>query len=449
MSSKSVNAIEVTGLSKCYRLYDTPAQRLIAALTGDRRGRYREHWALRDVSFAVPVGKTIGIIGENGSGKSTLLQMVAGTLTPTAGQVQTIGKVAALLELGAGFNPEFTGYENVFMTGSLYGLSHAEVERRLPEIEAFAEIGEFISHPVKTYSSGMFVRLAFAVIAHVDANVLIVDEALAVGDAYFTQKCMRFLRLFMEKGSVLFVSHDMAAVRALADEVLWIDRGGLRMRGDPKAVGDEYLRALYAKNQSVERPEREEAAVVTDTIMLDEDCRRQMFDVNTDPNMLIVSRFNAGEDGFGDGAASIVEVTLAALDGSEYAGLAGGEEVVLSILIRAHRAIDSPIVGFFVRNRFGQNVFGDNTHFMFSQRPRSFPAGSLIRAAFTFRMPFLPPAEYSICAAVASGSLDMHVQHHWLNEALIIRSVSANVHADVLGIPMHRIELEAIESGTP
>ena len=217
MSSNEL-AIKVEHLSKTYLIYDRPADRL-KQFIGPRLQRlvgkppvnyYHEFWALRDVSFEVKKGETVGIIGRNGSGKSTLLQLICGTLNPSGGIVQTNGRVAALLELGAGFNPEFTGRENVYMNGAVLGLTPEEIDARFDDIAAFAEIGEFIEQPIKTYSSGMLVRLAFAVIAHVDADILVIDEALAVGDAVFTQKCMRFLRRFMEKGTILFVSHDIS-----------------------------------------------------------------------------------------------------------------------------------------------------------------------------------------------------------------------------------------------
>ena len=204
-------AIRVTNLSKCYQIYENPRDRLkqfVVPRVKHAFGRqscnyYREFWALRDVSFEVKRGETVGIIGRNGSGKSTLLQMICGTLTPTNGTVETSGRVAALLELGSGFNPEFTGRENVYMNGAVLGLSKEEIDARFNDIAEFADIGDFIEQPVKTYSSGMMVRLAFAVIAHVDADILVIDEALAVGDTFFTQKCMRFLRNFMKTRTVL------------------------------------------------------------------------------------------------------------------------------------------------------------------------------------------------------------------------------------------------------
>ena len=222
MSSDDL-AVSVRGLGKSYQIYDRPADRLKQFVMPRLQRRagvqvrqyFREFWALRDVSFEIPRGSTVGIVGRNGSGKSTLLQIICGTLSPTLGSVETNGRIAALLELGSGFNPEFSGRDNVYMNALLLGVDRETVDERFDSIAAFADVGEYLEQPVKTYSSGMFLRLAFAVIAHVDADILIVDEALAVGDAVFTQKCMRFIRRFQENGTLLFVSHDPSAVQNL------------------------------------------------------------------------------------------------------------------------------------------------------------------------------------------------------------------------------------------
>ncbi|MDP3535313.1 MAG: ABC transporter ATP-binding protein, partial [Halomonas sp.] len=235
MSSDNI-AIKVRGVNKHYQIYDKPNDRLkqfimprIKRLMGRPAGCYfTEFKALHDVSFDIKQGETVGIIGRNGSGKSTLLQMICGTLTPTQGQIETHGRIAALLELGSGFNPEFTGRENVYMNATVLGLTTEEVDQRFDSIVDFADIGDFIEQPTKTYSSGMSVRLAFAVIAHVDADILVIDEALSVGDAFFVQKCMRFLRKFMETGTVLFVSHDTGAIINLCQRVVWLDKGEVK-----------------------------------------------------------------------------------------------------------------------------------------------------------------------------------------------------------------------------
>lgn len=223
-------AIRVETLAKCYQIYDRPHDRLkqftlprFQSLMGQKPKQYfREFWALKDVSFQVRRGETIGIIGQNGSGKSTLLQMICGTLAPTSGGIDCRGRIAALLELGSGFNPEFTGRENIYLNAVVLGLTQKEVDEKFDDISAFADIGEFIEHPIKTYSSGMVVRLAFAVMVHVNADILVIDEALAVGDMRFQSKCIAFLRRFVDEGkTLLFVSHDVGAIRALCDRCIY------------------------------------------------------------------------------------------------------------------------------------------------------------------------------------------------------------------------------------
>lgn len=243
-------AIKVKNLSKCYHIYDTPRDRLKqfvlprlqGAIGAASKQYFREFWALKDVSFEVKKGETVGIIGRNGSGKSTLLQLICGTLSPTAGSVTTQGRVAALLELGSGFNPEFTGRENVYMNGAVLGLSQEEIDRRFNDISAFANIGEFIEQPVKTYSSGMVVRLAFAVYAHTDPNILIVDEALAVGDMLFQQKCFQRIEELQAQGTtLLFVSHDIHLVKQFCTNAIYLDRGLLKFVGATEIAAEKYL----------------------------------------------------------------------------------------------------------------------------------------------------------------------------------------------------------------
>ncbi|MFN8517562.1 MAG: ABC transporter ATP-binding protein [Chloroflexia bacterium] len=229
-------AVSVAGLSKAYRLYRRPSDRL-RELLWPRRQRGKVFWALRDVSLAIPQGQVLGLIGPNGSGKSTLLQLIAGVLQPTSGAVAAHGRVTALLELGAGFNPEFTGRENIMLNATLLGLTEAEARAHTPEIIEFAGIGQFLDQPVKTYSSGMYVRLAFAIAVSVQPDILIVDEALAVGDAYFQQRCMRRMRQFRDEGkTIIFVSHDTAAVKALCDRAILLREGQIVDDGRPDEV---------------------------------------------------------------------------------------------------------------------------------------------------------------------------------------------------------------------
>src|SRR5437868_1016627 len=239
-----VNAVEFSRVSKSYAIYETPGDRLKELLTLGSRPFHRDFWALRDVSFSIQRGEVFCIVGENGSGKSTTLQIIAGILQPTTGEARINGRVSALLELGAGFNPEFTGRDNVYLNASILGLSKREIDRRYREIEDFAEIGGFIRQPVKTYSSGMVVRLAFAVAINVDPEILLVDEALAVGDTYFRHRCMRKVHELRARGiTIVFVSHAVADVKAIGDRVLWLEHGRAMGIGDTDIVLSAYLAA--------------------------------------------------------------------------------------------------------------------------------------------------------------------------------------------------------------
>jgi lipopolysaccharide transport system ATP-binding protein len=239
-------AIKVDNLSKCYQIYDKPHQRLLQGFLGSKKQHYKEFWALKNISFTIKKGETVGIIGRNGSGKSTLLQIICGTLTPSSGSVETYGRIAALLELGSGFNPEFTGRENVYMNAAVLGLSQNEIDRRYDDITAFAEIGDFIEQPVKTYSSGMMVRLAFAVAINVDPDILIVDEALSVGDELFQRKCFSRIESIRAKGAtILFVSHSGGTIVELCDRAVLLDSGEKLAAGAPKQIVGRYQKLLY------------------------------------------------------------------------------------------------------------------------------------------------------------------------------------------------------------
>ena len=246
-------SIQVEGLSKCYHIYDRPRDRLLQMLQRGKKKYFREFWALHDVSFSVKRGETVGIIGRNGSGKSTLLQMICGTVAPTTGNVRTHGRVAALLELGAGFNVEFTGRENVMLNAAILGFSAQEMHERMADVLAFSELGDFLDQPVKTYSSGMYARLAFSIAIHVDPDILIVDEALSVGDARFVAKCMRRIKEIKEQGTtILFVSHDVGSIRTLCERVVWLDKGHLVEQGDVFPVTGRYMEFMFQDEKTEE-----------------------------------------------------------------------------------------------------------------------------------------------------------------------------------------------------
>jgi lipopolysaccharide transport system ATP-binding protein len=457
MSSEDI-AIRVSNLSKRYEIYGAPRDRLkqfvlpyLRQIMGKLPKQYfDEFWALRDVSFEIKKGETVGIIGHNGSGKSTLLQMICGTLTPTSGSIQTSGRIAALLELGSGFNPEFTGRENVYLNASVFGLSNAEIDARFDDIVKFADIGQFIEQPVKTYSSGMYVRLAFAVVAHVDADILAIDEALAVGDAVFTQKCMRFLRLFQKKGSLIFVSHDMGAVLNLCDRAVWLEHGQLRQIGDSKDISESYLQyTLQEVYGSETKLEPFDTSKVTAAI----NCApKPIFSFKTDDpsvieyGMQLCVNENLNEaSGWLTGAGEIQSVHLDHLipQPNQYV-FRGGETVRMLITAKAHQKMDHPILGFVFRDRLGQDLFGENTLSFTNLNPLTVSAGATLSGEFVFRLPMLPNGEYSVVASLGDGDLNSNVQHHWLHDALIVNVSSSKVRWGLVGVHFEKVEMKEI-----
>jgi ABC-type polysaccharide/polyol phosphate transport system ATPase subunit len=396
-------ALLVEKVSKQYRIYERPGDRLKESLTRGRLRRHKEFWALRDLSFEIEAGTTVGIIGPNGCGKSTLLQIIAGTLAPTHGEVWHEGRIAALLELGAGFDPEFTGVENVYMNASLSGLTRRETEKLFPAIERFAEIGEFLYQPVKTYSSGMYVRLAFAIAASADPDILIIDEALAVGDAVFQHRCLRRIKELHERGTtVLFVSHDAAAVRALCSRAILLKAGRIVEDGTPSQVLNHYQKMV------MEREETYEAEVSS---LAPQESRPQIADESLRPPSYSYRH--------GDGSAEIIGAGLLDTAGSTAEVVESGAALTLKIAVRFLRDIDDPVFGFLIRNRYGIHAYGTNTKEQ-GLDFGSFESGQTIEVIFTFDC-WLGIDQYSISLAVHSRD---GFAYDWLDAALFFRVTS-------------------------
>ena len=431
-------AIRVSHIGKSYRMYRKPSERLVHAIFGSKTGA-SEFWALKDVSLDVHRGETFGIIGRNGSGKSTLLQIIAGTLQPTRGEVSVHGRVAALLELGSGFNPDFTGRENVYLNATILGLTRREIDERLDSILAFAGIGEFVDQPVRSYSSGMSVRLAFAVIAHVDADVLIVDEALSVGDVFFAQKCMRFLRELKKVGTLLFVSHDAAAVTNLCDRALWLDSGEMKLQGSAKEVVEAYLAQQHAADRrDTTGVEVSVSGARESAGALASDFRASQHRELGLSGQMSVYEFDPDEAGleFGSGMAKIVNVGLYDDAGNPLSLTEGGEIVRLRISARMEHDLDGLIFGFYVKDRLGQRLFGDNTYLSSIDASIGGVAGEVVEAEFRFRMPRMPMGSYLVDVAIASGTQENHTQHHWLHDAIEIKALDRTMRHGLVGIPM-------------
>lgn len=390
--------VSVQHVSKVYSLYERPADRLVALLPliGEERGR--EFWALRDVNLRVEPGEVFALVGPNGSGKSTLLQIVAGIMQPTRGRVITSGRIAALLELGAGFNPEFTGRENVYLNGEIMGLSRAEVEAAFPKIEEFAGIGAFIDRPVKEYSSGMYVRLAFSTAIHVEPEVLIVDEALAVGDAIFANRCVRKLEELKErKVTILFVSHDLGIVKRLADRAALMMHGEVAAVGKPSDIVNRYVGLVH---------------------------ELQLRDTPAE----------GGSYRHGDGTSRIESIVILNGRGEEATSLLSGERATIRVRAVFAKDCEAPMVGMLIRNRLGVDVYGTNTK-VEKVELGAYAAGDVLEIQFALDC-LLSRAEYTLTVATqhADGA-----SQDWIDDALSFAVID---HRDTAGMIQLNTEIQ-------
>lgn len=372
--------ITVNEVSKAYRIFERREDRLKEFLLGHFKKWHREFWALRDISFTVKAGETVGIVGRNGSGKSTLLQIIAGTMQPTTGSVQVRGRVAALLELGSGFNPEFTGIENCYLNGAILGMSRAEIDMKLPSILAFADIGEFAKQPVKTYSSGMFMRLAFAVQTHVDASVIIVDEALAVGDVFFRQKCYRRLEELRKQGaSVLIVTHSMGDIEEYCDSALVLDHGCCTFNGLPSQAIKHYYISVQGQTSK-----QEDIAAVEKSL-----ASKKFFELPDGAEFPI-----AGLPQFNNGSARCVRVGLLSGTGEASRIFRAGQSALFVHEYIIDRDIEVPFAGVVLHSEKGTIVHGRNTFQLETPAPSRLSAGSFVRIVQTVKLD-LSPGEYT------------------------------------------------------
>ncbi len=396
--------ISLEHVSKKYPIYRKSSDKLLELLTFRRRSLHEEFWALRDINLAVETGSTVGIIGANGSGKSTLLQLVAGILRPTEGVLCVEGKVAALLELGAGFNPNFTGRENVYMNASILGLQKAEVDERFSGIEDFASIGPFIDQPVKTYSSGMFMRLAFAVAINVDPEILLVDEALAVGDIVFQHRCMHRIDQLRRAGkTILFVSHDLQAVTRFCDRTVLLDQGRLIEEGEPYAVVQKYLEIFFERERRQKHLPGDDLPVVG----------------QIDPSITVVNTIPHMDKRFGNGKARIHGILV--LNGKHQVlnQVRAEDSVFVRISAKFEERVEHPIIGFTLRDHLNVEISSTNSSYERMKLPSAQP-GDFITVDFRVRVPPMRPGSYSISPAVASGNIWEHDICDWIDNAYIL-----------------------------
>ncbi|MDR6991844.1 ABC transporter ATP-binding protein [Luteimonas sp. 3794] len=431
--------VDAQGLGKCYRVYAKPVHRLLQGLVGVESKRYfKEFWALRGVDLQVRHGETVGVVGRNGSGKSTLLQLLAGTLAPTEGQVKVHGRVAALLELGSGFNPEFTGRENVYLNAAVLGLDRREIEAKLDAILAFADIGEFIDQPVRNYSSGMVVRLAFAVQAQVDPQLLIVDEALAVGDARFQAKCFARLRQLKDAGTaILLVSHSADQIVQHCDRAHLLDGGRQLLQGRPKDVVNHYYDVLFG----VEKDEVEHEVDLAPPLPAEDTCPAAF--VGDDAGFEARPNYNPSEFRWGDRAARIVDFELSSLGRLYPSMVESGANATLALRIAFDREVVRPILGVTVKTAEGVVVYGSNTEYKpLPGWTDSGTRGSVvdIRIRLDFR---LADGDYFISVGVASRNEHSVVPHDRRYDSIHVKVGNA----DFFG--MADLGLEMVDVSSP
>ncbi len=397
--------ISFESVSKSYSIYDSPGDRLKELVTFNQIKRHRDFWALQDISVSIGRGETFCVIGENGSGKSTFLQVVAGILAPSTGKAEIRGRVAALLELGAGFNPEFSGRDNVYLNAAILGLSRAEIDARFAHIVAFAEIGEFLEQPVKTYSSGMVVRLAFSVAIHVDPEILLVDEALAVGDIYFRQRCLRKVHELRQQGvTILFVSHSMGDVKAIGDRTLWLDHGRIRDLGATDAVVGRYLAAMADKDAAYLELKPVVSAVGRDSVQAPE----------------VVTHIPNVDHRHGDGRAQIIGIAVLDSHGRTLPVLEPNARCVVRISARATKPVGQPNIGFMLRNHLGLDFAGTNT-LRENIELEPMEPGDTVTVDFHLDLPELYPSAFSFSPAIADGNLTHYKMCDWIDNAISLQ----------------------------
>jgi ABC-type polysaccharide/polyol phosphate transport system ATPase subunit len=412
-------AVRLEKVSKIYKLYARPVDRLKEALLRGRRSYHQEFWALRDVDLAVPKGTTVAFVGVNGSGKSTLLQLAAGILQPSAGTVRAWGRVGALLELGEGFNPEHTGRENVYINGAILGIEHDEMKERMAAIVRFADIGDFIDRPVKTYSTGMYVRLAFAVAINVDPEIILIDEALSVGDMYFQHRCLTKLHELQARGkTILFVSHDPSFVVTLASKVAWIHEGRLLEWGNPERIVSQYM-AMINSRELRERRSIEARPAATGA------GEAESVGAETPADLAETSIPNV-DVRYGNQKAQILGVGLYDEQGARINSAQAGETLLIRISAVFHENVDKPIIGFMLKNRLGLYLSGTNTlmegHPIPAQSKRS-----VCTAEFRVTLPVLATGNYAVAIAVADGTLEDCVVCDWIENAYVLEIISTTL----------------------
>lgn len=416
-------AIKVDNLTKIYHLYDKPQDRFKEALHPFRKSYHHDFYAVNDVSFEIKQGETVGIIGKNGAGKSTLLKMITGVLTPTSGSIQVDGKIASLLELGAGFNPEMTGMENIYLNGTLMGFSKHDMDSKVDAILEFADIGEFISQPVKVYSTGMFARLAFSVAINVEPDILIVDEALSVGDARFQSKCIRKMEELAGKGiTILFVTHDMQSVNKFCKEVIWLQNGNISQMGEPAKIIENYLSFMTYGLETVREITQENEQTTNQKAK----------------ELKLIDASNL--DSFGEKKAIIKGAVFVDKNGNPTNSFTQGDYVSFICEFSTSIELHDIGIGVLFKDTLNNDILTFNSY-MYDASVPSVKKGSTTRTTIKFKVPKIFPREYVISVALSEGTQRNHIQQHWIHELTTVNVISKD-HIDGCLLSLYPDEIE-------
>ncbi|WP_455140490.1 ABC transporter ATP-binding protein [Stomatobaculum longum] len=446
--NQNENAIEVRGVSKFYNLYERPQDRVKELFSLTKKKYHTLYKALDQVSFTVKKGETLGIIGRNGAGKSTLLKLITGVITPSEGTIETHGEISALLELGTGFNPEYTGYENIFLNGSMRGFSDEEMQEKVKEIVDFADIGEYMGQPVKTYSSGMFARLAFAVMISFKPEILIVDEALSVGDIFFQQKCNTFMKEEMKGVTKLLVTHDMNSIANMADRVILIDRGKIIREGKPLEVIEDYLKLLHtsvfqseaaaAKDEDtrLETAERSEAA--EQKAVAAEAAEREKEKAE-------IGWVDSPKESIGGAQDILIDRCRMLINGEAVDVVKPGDAVRIELLLHSKKDADNIIIGYTFKDKYGNSIFAQST-LGEGIMIEGVKQGEVRKASLSFHWPEVKEGDYFLTLGLGEGYDQMvHTVQCWVHSVLHVQAIALKPMHGVINHVIEEFKIERIE----
>ena len=446
--NQNENAIEVRGVSKFYNLYERPQDRVKELFSLTKKKYHTLYKALDQVSFTVKKGETLGIIGRNGAGKSTLLKLITGVITPSEGTIETHGEISALLELGTGFNPEYTGYENIFLNGSMRGFSDEEMQEKVKEIVDFADIGEYMGQPVKTYSSGMFARLAFAVMISFKPEILIVDEALSVGDIFFQQKCNTFMKEEMKGVTKLLVTHDMNSIANMADRVILIDRGKIIREGKPLEVIEDYLKLLHTSVfQSEEAAAKDEDARLA-TAERSEVAERKAVAAEAterEKEKAEIGWVDSPKESIGGAQDILIDRCRMLINGEAVDVVKPGDAVRIELLLHSKKDADNIIIGYTFKDKYGNSIFAQST-LGEGIMIEGVKQGEVRKASLSFHWPEVKEGDYFLTLGLGEGYDQMvHTVQCWVHSVLHVQAIALKPMHGVINHVIEEFKIERIE----